>query len=107
MRDKAEEIDRAKTSFFTNISHEFRTPLTLINGPVQNILERYKDDPNIQEQLKLVQRNSDLLLKLINQLLDLAKLESRTLKLELSKGDLFAFLHFLEFFNGQAPVVPT
>jgi signal transduction histidine kinase/DNA-binding response OmpR family regulator/ligand-binding sensor domain-containing protein len=90
--EKAKEVDKVKTSFFTNISHEFRTPLTLIKGPVQNILERYKDDPKLQEQLKLVQRNSDLLLKLINQLLDLAKLEAGSLKLEKTEGDIFSFV---------------
>jgi signal transduction histidine kinase/DNA-binding response OmpR family regulator/ligand-binding sensor domain-containing protein len=90
--EKAKEVDKVKTSFFTNISHEFRTPLTLIKGPVQNILDRYKDDPKLQEQLKLVQRNSDLLLKLINQLLDLAKLESGSLKVEKTEGDVFSFV---------------
>jgi len=96
--EKAKEVDRAKTFFFTNISHEFRTPLTLIKGPVQSIIEQFLSDQKvidrqkIVEQLKLVQRNSDLLLKLINQLLDLAKLESGTLKVEKSEGDLYAFI---------------
>ncbi|MBS1543707.1 MAG: hypothetical protein JST14_08750, partial [Bacteroidetes bacterium] len=70
--EKAKEVDRAKTSFFTNISHEFRTPLTLIKGPVEDMLEQFKDEPRLKERLKLIQRNSDLLLKLVNQLLDLA-----------------------------------
>ncbi len=90
--EKAKEVDRVKTSFFTNISHEFRTPLTLIKGPVQNILDSYKDDPKIQQQLKLVERNSDLLLKLINQLLDLAKLDAGNLKVEKSKGEVMRFV---------------
>lgn len=90
--EKAKEVDRVKTSFFTNISHEFRTPLTLIKGPVQDLLEKYTSDPKTQEKLKLVQRNSDLLLKLINQLLDLAKLESGSLKVEKTEGDVFSFV---------------
>ncbi len=90
--EKAKEVDRVKTSFFTNISHEFRTPLTLIKGPVQDMLEQFKDDPRILARLKLVQRNSDLLLRLINQLLDLAKLESGSLKVEKSGGELFSFI---------------
>ncbi|HMG88580.1 MAG TPA: two-component regulator propeller domain-containing protein [Chryseolinea sp.] len=90
--EKYHELDALKSRFFTNISHEFRTPLTLIKGPVQNILDRYKDDPKLQEQLKLVQRNSDLLLKLINQLLDLAKLESGTMKIEKSESDFHSFV---------------
>ncbi len=90
--EKAKEVDRVKTSFFTNISHEFRTPLTLIKGPVTEMLEQFKDDPKVQQRLKLVQRNSDLLLKLINQLLDLAKLESGTLKVEKTDGEVYSFI---------------
>ncbi|MBL7851193.1 MAG: hypothetical protein JNN04_09845, partial [Cyclobacteriaceae bacterium] len=59
--EKAKEVDRLKTSFFTNISHEFRTPLTLIKGPVDAMLDRFKDDPEAVKRLKLVQRNSELL----------------------------------------------
>ena len=90
--EKAKEVDRVKTSFFTNISHEFRTPLTLIKGPAQDILERHKNDPKLQQQLKLIERNSDLLLKLINQLLDLAKLDAGNLKIENTKGELMRFV---------------
>jgi signal transduction histidine kinase len=90
--EKVKEVDKVKTSFFTNISHEFRTPLTLIKGPVQDLLEKYTSDPKTQEKLKLVQRNSDLLLKLINQLLDLAKLESGSLKVEKTEGDVNSFI---------------
>lgn len=91
--EKAKEVDRVKTSFFTNISHEFRTPLTLIKGPVQNLLEEFNDNPKVIEHLKLVQRNSDLLLKLINQLLDLARLESGSLKEEKTEGELNSFIN--------------
>jgi len=90
--EKAKEIDKVKTTFFANISHEFRTPLTLIKGPVQELMERCSNDPTIMQKLKLIQRNSDLLLKLINQLLDLARLEAGSLKLEKSDGDIYAFL---------------
>jgi signal transduction histidine kinase/DNA-binding response OmpR family regulator/ligand-binding sensor domain-containing protein len=114
--EKAKEIDKVKTSFFTNISHEFRTPLTLIKGPVHDLLEQYSSDPKTQEKLKLVQRNSELLLKLINQLLDLAKLESGSLKLEKTKGYVFSFVRAIvssfESFSQQKGVsirvdVPT
>ncbi|HEX6892182.1 MAG TPA: two-component regulator propeller domain-containing protein, partial [Chryseolinea sp.] len=90
--EKAQEVDRVKTSFFTNISHEFRTPLTLIKGPVQELLEKYANDSATRGKLKLIQRNSDLLLKLINQLLDLARVEAGTLKLEKTEDDVYSFL---------------
>jgi signal transduction histidine kinase/DNA-binding response OmpR family regulator/ligand-binding sensor domain-containing protein len=90
--EKAKEVDRIKTSFFTNISHEFRTPLTLIQGPVQDLLDKYSSEPKTKEKLKLVQRNSDLLLKLINQLLDLAKLDAGNLKVEKSNVDVMRFV---------------
>jgi len=90
--EKAKEVDRVKTSFFTNISHEFRTPLTLIKGPVADMLDEYGNDGKTNERLKLIQRNSDLLLRLINQLLDLAKLESGTLKVEKSEGEVYSFV---------------
>jgi len=90
--EKAKEVDKIKTSFFTNISHEFRTPLTLIKGPAQEMLEQYSDDPKLRSKLKLIENNSDHLLRLINQLLDLAKLESGSLKVEKTQGDVFSFV---------------
>ena len=90
--EKAKEIDKVKSTFFANISHEFRTPLTLIKGPVQELMEEFGAHPKVKERLNLVQRNADLVLKLINQLLDLAKLESGTLTVEKTENDLNAFL---------------
>ncbi|HET6540938.1 MAG TPA: ATP-binding protein, partial [Chryseolinea sp.] len=90
--EKAKEVDKVKSTFFANISHEFRTPLTLIKGPVQEMLEDFEDHPKVKERLKLVQRNADLVLKLINQLLDLAKLESGTLTVEKSSCDFNTFV---------------
>ena len=90
--EKAQEIDKAKTAFLTNISHEFRTPLTLIKGPTQNLLEEFSNKPKVREQLEVVQHNADLLLKLINQLLDLAKLETGNLLIKNTDGDLTSFL---------------
>jgi signal transduction histidine kinase/DNA-binding response OmpR family regulator/ligand-binding sensor domain-containing protein len=90
--EKAKEVDKLKSAFFTNISHEFRTPLTLIKGPVAEMLEVHGEHPKTRENLKLVQRNSDILLRLINQLLDLAKLESGSLTVEKVEIDLNSFL---------------
>ena len=93
--EKAQEVDKAKTAFFTNISHEFRTPLTLIKGPAQNLLAEFSGRPSVKKQVKLIQHNADLLLKLINQLLDLAKLEAGTVEVNAIKVDLNAFLSMI------------
>jgi len=84
---KLEEVDHMKSRFFTNISHEFRTPLTLIKGPLKQLLSG-EFTGNIREQYKLMLRNSDRLLNLINEILDLSKLESGKMKLQVSKSDI-------------------
>jgi signal transduction histidine kinase/DNA-binding response OmpR family regulator len=93
---KLHELDELKSRFFSNIAHEFRTPLTLISGPVENLLEENKDKYS-KDQLMLVKNNSSRLLALINQLLDLSKLESGVTKLELQKGNIVAFLKGFTF----------
>ncbi len=71
------EIDRAKTAFFSNVSHEFRTPLTLMLGPLEDLLGNTNSlAPTERGQLKIVHRNSLRLLKLVNSLLDFSRIES-------------------------------
>jgi signal transduction histidine kinase len=70
------EIDRAKTAFFSNVSHEFRTPLTLMLGPLEDELARQQDDPESRERLQIAHRSSLRLLKLVNTLLDFSRLEA-------------------------------
>jgi len=70
------EIDRAKTAFFTNISHEFRTPLTLLLGPLEDTLAEQELPPQAMERLTLAHRNSLRLLKLVNALLDFSRFEA-------------------------------
>jgi signal transduction histidine kinase/DNA-binding response OmpR family regulator len=79
-----EEMDRLKTNFFANISHEFRTPITLTLGPLEQILTgRHGDLPSeVQEQLAVMRRNQERLLGLVNQILDLAKLEAGGMELK-------------------------
>ena len=80
-----------KSQFFANISHEFRTPLTLILGPIEKIISR-SSDTNTLKDAGIIKRNSKRLLQLVNQLLDLSKLESGKLKLEVSKGNIVSFV---------------
>lgn len=72
------ELDRAKTAFFSNVSHEFRTPLTLILGPLEDVLPEARDrlSPKHQQHLLAVRRNAVRLLKLVNTLLDFSSIES-------------------------------
>jgi DNA-binding response OmpR family regulator/nitrogen-specific signal transduction histidine kinase len=86
-----EEIDKLKSHFFANISHEFRTPLTLILGPAEKIISESKEKET-QKQLILIKRNASRLLGLVSQLLDLSKLESGKLELQASKGNIVMFV---------------
>lgn len=86
------ELDRAKTAFFTNISHEFRTPLTLMLGPIEEAL---KSRALEGEALELVYRNGRRLLRLVNGLLDFSRIESGRLKAQFEPTDLVKLTHDL------------
>lgn len=81
------EIDQFKSNFFTNISHEFRTPLTLIMGPVQRLIQE-SENPVIKSQLNLIKQNSSRLLHLVDQLLEAGKIKTGRLNLTVQKGNL-------------------
>ena len=85
-------IDELKTRFFDNITHEFRTPLTMILAPVEQLLKRFQDSVELQHSLGMVERNARQLLRLINQLLDLTKLESGHLTVSAQAGDVGDFV---------------
>jgi DNA-binding response OmpR family regulator/nitrogen-specific signal transduction histidine kinase len=94
--DKAREMDQMKSRFFANISHEFRTPLTLLLGPVNDLLKkRNRLDRDDRKLLGTMKRNILRLQQLINQLLDLSRLETGKLKLEIEEGDLTGFIRTL------------
>ncbi|WP_333767305.1 SpoIIE family protein phosphatase [Streptomyces sp. IBSBF 2435] len=85
------ELDRAKTTFFSNISHEFRTPLALITGPVQELHDRLADtDPEVREELEVIHRNGLRLGKLVNTLLDFSRLEAGRMQASYEPVDLAA-----------------
>ena len=89
--EKLRELDAMKTRFFTNISHEFRTPLTLILGQNDQVKERLEDQ-SLKNRLDMVGRNGHRLLDLVNQVLDVAKLEAGGMTLERAKIDAIPFL---------------
>jgi signal transduction histidine kinase/ligand-binding sensor domain-containing protein/CheY-like chemotaxis protein/AraC-like DNA-binding protein len=90
-KEKEHELNEAKITFFTNISHEFRTPLTLIISPITELIESYNLDAGVREKLLLIESNSKRMLSLINQLLDFRKSEHGLLKLKLTNSDFVSF----------------
>ncbi|WP_442795665.1 hybrid sensor histidine kinase/response regulator transcription factor [Pelobium manganitolerans] len=89
--ERKHEFDQLKINFLTNISHEFRTPISLIIGPIERLLqiETVSDKHN---QLKMVRRNARRLLNLVNQLLDFRNIKLKEQKLNLTKADFVAFM---------------
>jgi len=99
--ERLKELDAVKTRLYTNITHEFRTPLTIISGMADQI----RDNPNewLDEGLVMIKRNSARLLDLVNQMLDLSKLESGKMTLHLQQGDVVRYLKYLvESFHSYA-----
>jgi signal transduction histidine kinase/DNA-binding response OmpR family regulator len=99
---KLNELNELKSRFFANISHEFRTPLTLIKSPVQSLQAEISDE-NQKNKLHLIDKNSNRMLELVDQLLELSKLDSGKLKLILKEGNIGLFLNsIVESFSFQA-----
>ncbi|MDE6269525.1 MAG: response regulator, partial [Muribaculaceae bacterium] len=91
-RRKQEELDQMKFRFFTNVSHELRTPLTLITAPLDSLLKQPLDE-RIHDKLEIIHNNADKLLSMVNQLLDFRKNEMAGHSLNLSRGNIVAFVH--------------
>lgn len=91
MSAKAEAANEAKLNFFTNISHEFRTPLTLILGPAEEMLKTPRLQPAAKQQLTLLHKNAVRLLRLVNQLIDFRKIEFNKMKVKAISCDLVSF----------------
>lgn len=90
-KEKEHDLNEAKISFFTNISHEFRTPLTLILSPITEVLSDLKINATVREKMILVENNARRLLNLINQLLDFRKSEHGLLRLNIERSDFITF----------------
>ncbi|CAM3497249.1 two-component regulator propeller domain-containing protein [Zobellia roscoffensis] len=93
-KEKSEEMQRVKLEFFTNISHEFRTPLTLIKGPLEYLRkDGFKvSQTKVQEQYNIMYKNTNYLLKLVNQLLDFRKIDQGKMHLVVRNSDIVEFI---------------
>ncbi|MBS1747792.1 MAG: response regulator [Bacteroidetes bacterium] len=99
---KLKELDHLKSRFFANISHEFRTPLTLIMGPLEDLMQN-GNAAQFKEILPEVHRNSKRLLQLINQLLDLSKLDANKYRINTTREDIIPFIkQLISSFNSMA-----
>ncbi|WP_430814889.1 hybrid sensor histidine kinase/response regulator transcription factor [Carboxylicivirga sp. RSCT41] len=91
-REKIKELNQMRLQFFTNISHEFRTPLTLISGPLESLKKQPHLDTENQKLFDIAHKNTNLLLRLINQVMDFRKVETGSLTLNASNADIVAYI---------------
>ncbi|MBC9797755.1 response regulator [Sinomicrobium sp. FJxs] len=101
-REKSEAVNKMKMEFFTNVSHEFRTPLTLILAPVEEILNNSSVDKSVKKQLQLIMQNTKRLLFLVDQLMDFRKVELGSFRLNMTTSDLVGFTH--DIYTSFAPL---
>ena len=100
---KDQELAQRKLAFFTNISHEIKTPLTLILAPLEKLIRLNESNNKVQNQLMLMQRNGERLIRLINQLLDFRKFEEGNMKLQAAEGNVVRFINEIVIsFEGYA-----
>lgn len=92
LNQKVRLVNQLRLRFFTNISHEFRTPLTLIIDPIEHLLERFNGDGEVRRTLHIINRNAQRLLHLINQLMNFRRLEEGKAKARVAKGNLVNFI---------------
>jgi len=90
--EREHELHQVKLNFFTNVSHEIRTHLTLIQGPVEGLMLARPDDEHVQAHLSLVRKNANRLLRLVGELMDFRKAETNHLALHVTRHDLVPFL---------------
>lgn len=93
--ERLKQLDLVKSDFFSNVTHEFRTPLTLILGHLEQVIPNIRDE-RAKKELIVVKRNAKLLEKLINQLLDIAKIEADRMDIDLRKGNIVPLLNEIQ-----------
>ena len=91
-REKEHELNQSKLQFFTNISHEFRTPLSLIVAPLESIIASVNTNMNLKSKIFNVYKNANRLMQLVNELMDFRKIENNKMRLKVQKGDIIKFL---------------
>ncbi|MBN2357234.1 response regulator, partial [candidate division KSB1 bacterium] len=102
-KEKEKELSQFKLQFFTDIAHEFKTPLTLIQAPLEEILARVKKGGRYEQEYRLMQRNVKYLLRLVHQLLSFRRAEQGHLQLKVSRGDVVQFVREVhELFRDSA-----
>lgn len=105
LNDKLKLVSQLKLSFFTNISHEFRTPLTLIIGPIEKLLKEKGLTQEAKSTLQVMNRSAQRLLHLINQIMDFRKIEKGRMELRVSKGNIGEFCK--NVFSAFEPLAQT
>lgn len=91
-REREHELSESKTQFFTNISHEFRTPLSLILMPLESLISSHQVPPSVKERVNTAYKNANKMMSLVNELMDFNKIESGSLKLKPRQGELVEFV---------------
>ncbi|MDO6432823.1 two-component regulator propeller domain-containing protein [Flavitalea sp. BT771] len=99
---KEKELYEAKMQFFTNVAHEIKTPLTLIKGPLEKVIRKAGDDPGIKDSLRIMERNTDRLVDLTNQLLDFRQTEIKGFSLSFTEANISGIVE--EIFTSFRPL---
>lgn len=92
LNQEVQKVNRQRMQFFTNVSHEFRTPLTLIIDPIESLLKRFGEETEVRSTLDIINRNARRLLHLINQLMNFRSLEEGKVRPRVTRGDLVGFI---------------
>ncbi len=99
-KDKEKEVNDIKLKFFTNISHEFKTPVSLILGPVESLVKECKNNEKLKYNLLIIHEQANYLLRLVNQLLEFRKVEKESIKLKCVEDDIISFIRkIIKSFN--------